>query len=97
MHFQNVAIESLDYVLPDTVMTSEDIESELASVYERLKLPKGRLELMTGIKERRFWDRNFKASQASYLAGDKVLKKSREVGFGVDLKTLNAILYSKVN
>ena len=74
MQFQNVAIESLDYVLPDTVITSEDLESELDSVYERLKLPKGRLELMTGIKERRFWDADFKASQASFLAGDKVLK-----------------------
>lgn len=77
MRFQNVAIESLDYVLPDTVMTSAALESELATVYERLKLPRGRLELMTGIKERRFWDTDFKASQASYLAGDKVLKKSQ--------------------
>ena len=91
MHFKNVAIESLDYVLPDTVMTSEDIESELNLVYERLKLPKGRLELMTGIKERRFWDRNFRASQASYLAGDKVLKKSRFKREAIDMLVHSAV------
>lgn len=91
MQFSNVAIESLDYVLPDTVITSEDLESELASVYERLKLPAGRLELMTGIKERRFWDADFKASQASYLAGDKVLKKSRFGRESIDLLIHSAV------
>lgn len=91
MQFQNVAIESLDYVLPDTVITSEDLESELDSVYERLKLPKGRLELMTGIKERRFWDADFKASQASFLAGDKVLKKSQFNRESIDLLIHSAV------
>ena len=69
MRFDKVAIESLEYVLPDTVMTSEDLESELASVYERLKLPKGRLELMTGIKERRFWDADFKSVTGFLFSG----------------------------
>lgn len=91
MQFQNVAIESLDYVLPDTVITSEDLESQLDSVYERLKLPKGRLELMTGIKERRFWDADFKASQASFLAGDKVLKKSQFNRESIDLLIHSAV------
>ena len=91
MQFQNVAIESLDYVLPDTVITSEDLESELDSVYERLKLPKGRLELMTGIKERHFWDADFKASQASFLAGDKVLKKSQFNRESIDLLIHSAV------
>lgn len=39
---------------PDSV-TSEEIEQQLAPVYERLHLPSGRLELMTGIRERRFF------------------------------------------
>lgn len=91
MQFQNVAIESLEYVLPDTVITSEELESKLDSVYERLKLPKGRLELMTGIKERRFWDADFKASQASYLAGEKVLKKSQFNRDAIDLLVHSAV------
>lgn len=91
MQFQNVVIESLEYVLPDTVITSEELESKLDSVYERLKLPKGRLELMTGIKERRFWDADFKASQASYLAGEKVLKKSQFNRDAIDLLVHSAV------
>ena len=61
MQFQRVAIETIDYVLPDSVLSSEALEKELASVYERLGLPFGRLELMTGIRERRLW-----ASAVSY-------------------------------
>ena len=50
MNFNNVAIESLAYALPDEVWTSADVEAKLAPMYERLRLPEGRLELMTGIQ-----------------------------------------------
>ena len=55
MNFENVCIESLGFTIPQSIVTSSEIESRLAPVYERLKLPEGRLELMTGIGERRFW------------------------------------------
>ena len=74
MHFESVAIESLDYVLfPEAVLSSDALEAELAEVYQRLKLPAGRLELMTGIRERCFWPSEFKASEASALAGERRL------------------------
>jgi 3-oxoacyl-[acyl-carrier-protein] synthase III len=76
MNFKNVAIESLAYALPDEVWTSADVEAKLAPVYERLHLPEGRLELMTGIKERRFFPAGSRASEASALAGEAVLAKS---------------------
>lgn len=76
MKFKNVAIESIAYALPDEVWTSADVEAKLAPVYQRLRLPKGRLELMTGIKERRFWPKDMRASAASALAGEAVLAKS---------------------
>ena len=50
MKFENVVIESMAYDLADTIMCSADIEDRLAPLYQRLKLPEGRLELMTGIK-----------------------------------------------
>ena len=50
MNFNNVAIESIAYGLPEEVWTSADLEAKMATVYERLHLPEGRLELMTGIK-----------------------------------------------
>ena len=76
MQFENVAIESIAYALPDEVWTSADVESKLASMYQRLRLPEGRLELMTGIKERRFWPAGTPASAASAEAGEAVLAKS---------------------
>ena len=57
MPYQHVCIESLGYALPAEVMTSDDIERRLAPLYQRLKLPEGRLELMSGIRERRLWPR----------------------------------------
>ena len=60
MKFTRVAIESMAYALPEDVYSSLDIEQRLSPLYSRLKLPQGRLELMTGIRERRLWPTNFK-------------------------------------
>ena len=56
MQYQNVCIESLGYTLPDEIVTSDEIERRLEPLYRRLRLPEGRLEHMTGIRERRFWE-----------------------------------------
>jgi 3-oxoacyl-[acyl-carrier-protein] synthase-3 len=56
MRYQHVCVEALSYSLPPHAVTSAEIEARLAPVYERFHLPAGRLELMTGIRERRFWD-----------------------------------------
>jgi len=76
MRFANTVIESIGVALPDEVMTSADVERRLQPLYERLKLPEGRLELMTGIKERRVWPRGTRPSDASAAAGRAVLAKS---------------------
>lgn len=55
MKYTNVNIESLGFTIPETTWSSADIEQKLSPLYERLRLPEGRLELMTGISERRFW------------------------------------------
>ena len=77
MKFSRVCIESLAAVLPDEAWTSAAIEERLRPLYERLKLPAGRLELMTGIKERRQWAPGTKPSDASAKAGKAVLQRSR--------------------
>ncbi len=73
MIFNNVVLESIAYVLPPSVWSSEFIEQQLLALYKRLKLPLGRLELMTGIRERRFWPANMKPSEASAQAAQKLL------------------------
>ena len=65
MLFQNVSLLSVGYVLPPLVITSADIESQLDSVYQRLKLPQGRLEGMSGIHERRLWQPKTRISDMS--------------------------------
>ena len=91
MNFKNVAIESIAYALPDEVWTSADVEAKLAPVYERLRLPEGRLELMTGIKERRFWPAGTPASVASAQAGEAVLAKTRFKREAMDLLVHSAV------
>jgi len=76
MRFENTCIESLAIALPEEIWTSADIEERLRPLYERLKLPVGRLELMTGIRERRVWPAGTRASDASAAAGRAVLAKS---------------------
>jgi 3-oxoacyl-[acyl-carrier-protein] synthase-3 len=76
MKFAHTCIESLAVALPDERWTSSGIEEKLRPLYERLKLPAGRLELMTGIKERRMWPAGTKPSDASAAAGRAVLQKS---------------------
>lgn len=77
MKFRDVVLESLVYELPPRVVTSAELEERLRPLYERLRLPFGRLELMTGIRERRFWPAGTSASDASALAVRRVLERTR--------------------
>ncbi len=52
------------------VGTSEEIERRLEPLYRRLRLPEGRLELMTGIRERRFWEAGVLPSDKSIASGE---------------------------
>lgn len=77
MRFRHACIESIAAVLPEEVWTSAAIEQQLKPLYERLRLPEGRLELMSGIRERRMWPAGTRPSAASAAAGRKVLAQSR--------------------
>jgi 3-oxoacyl-[acyl-carrier-protein] synthase-3 len=76
MRYANVCLESIAVELPAEAWTSASIEERLRPLYERLRLPFGRLELMTGIRERRMWPAGTLPSDASALAGRRVLASS---------------------
>jgi 3-oxoacyl-[acyl-carrier-protein] synthase-3 len=76
MKFENTCIESLAVAVPEDIWTSADLEERLRPLYERLKLPAGRLELMTGIRERRMWPDGTRPSDASAAAGRATLAQS---------------------
>ena len=77
MQFQRVCIESLGYTLPDEIVTTSELETQLAPLYERLRLPEGRLELMSGIVERRFFPAGTLPSTVSIESGRRALETSR--------------------
>jgi acyl-CoA:acyl-CoA alkyltransferase len=85
MKFSQTVIESISVALPEDVLTTTQIEQRLAPLYERLNLPEGRLELMTGIRERRVWPRGTRPSDASAAAGKAVLAKSNLAATQVEL------------
>lgn len=85
MEFKNISLEAIAHVVPPEPLTSDAIEEQLRPVYERLRLPAGRLELMTGIRSRHFWPRGTKPSAASAEAGRAVLAKSRISAEEIDL------------
>lgn len=73
MLYKNVHIEAFGYQLPQYIITSLSLEERLAPVYNRLNLAFGRLEMMTGIRERRFWNNGMPPSQTSTIAAEKAI------------------------
>jgi 3-oxoacyl-[acyl-carrier-protein] synthase-3 len=73
MLFRNVCLEAFGYVLPEEVVTSDELEQRLAPIYQRLRLPPGRLELMTGIRERRFFPAGISVGALSASSGRHAL------------------------
>jgi len=76
MLYSNVCIESFGYELAPNVVTSDDLENRLTPLYESLHIQKGQLEAITGIRERRFWDPDFKMYQGAVNAARKALEAS---------------------
>ncbi len=92
MKYNDVRLHSFGYELPPKILTSEDIERRLSPLYRRLKLPEGRLELMSGISERRLWEKGTKPSEASALAGKNALNAS-----GIDASEIECLIFTSVS
>jgi acyl-CoA:acyl-CoA alkyltransferase len=91
VRYQNVCLEALAYTLPEQIVTSAEIETMLAPLYGRLRLPEGRLELMTGIRERRFWPPGTLPSEISIASGRKAIEAS-----GVEPSEIGAVIHASV-
>ena len=74
--FENVVLESIRLDLPEEIWTSEAIEQRMEAVYGRFKLSVGRLELMTGIRERRVWGNDFLPSREAANVARKLLSRN---------------------
>jgi 3-oxoacyl-[acyl-carrier-protein] synthase-3 len=91
MKYENVYIEAITSLIPDEIVTSDEIESRLEPLYTRLRLPEGRLELMTGIRERRFWPAGMLPGEKSIATGEKAIRRS-----GLDRGRIGALVHGSV-
>jgi len=91
MRYRNVCLEAFGYTLPEVVLTSEELERRLAPLYQRLRLPEGRLELMTGIRERRFWSPGVLPSEKSIESGQRAIAAA-----GIDPLHIGALIHASV-
>jgi 3-oxoacyl-[acyl-carrier-protein] synthase III len=91
MRYQDLCVEAFSYTLPPHVVTSDELEERLAPVYDRLGLPAGRLELMTGIRERRFFDSGTLPGAISALTANKAIDAS-----GIDRWHFGAMVHGSV-
>ncbi len=91
MRFNRVAVGSIGYVLPPEIVTSEQIESQLEPLYHRLKLPVGRLELMSGIRERRLWPRQTRITNPSIESSQRAID-----AIGIDPQSIGCLIHASV-
>lgn len=91
MRYQHVFVEGMTYALPEEVVTTEALERQLAPLYERLKLPYGRLELMTGIRERRVWPKGELPGDQSVRTVNKLLRET-----GADRNRIGSLIHASV-
>ncbi|NOY42952.1 MAG: 3-oxoacyl-ACP synthase III [Planctomycetes bacterium] len=91
MQYRRVCLESLGYTLPDEIVTTDELEHRLAPVYQRLRLPHGRLELMSGIRERRFFPAGTSPSSIDIESGEKAIQAS-----GIDREQIGALVHGSV-
>jgi 3-oxoacyl-[acyl-carrier-protein] synthase-3 len=91
LRFANVCLESIGVCLPDEVWSSATIEQRLEPLYSRLKLPEGRLELMSGIAERRVWPVGTLPSGPSVISGQRAIEGAR-----IDADQIGCLIHASV-
>jgi len=92
MRYSRVCLHELGYQLPPVELSSKEIEAQLQPLYERLKLPAGRLELMTGIRSRRLWQPGTRPSEGASAAGEDALAKA-----GIKPEDIGCLLFTSVS
>lgn len=91
MRFNNVHISAVGHLLPERAVSSLELEDRLAPAYERLGFHPGRIELMSGIKERRHFEPGMRPSTVATKAAEVALGRS-----GIDRSKLGMLIFSSV-
>ncbi len=91
MRFENVTLEAIGAEIPEESWSSSDVEQKLQPLYQRLKLPEGRLELMSGISARRLWKPGTAPSGPSIRSVNAAIDVS-----GIDRAKVGCLIHASV-
>lgn len=91
MKYSNVYIDTISYELPSNVVTSNDIENRLKPFYDKFKIQPGQLEILTGVRERRYWNEIHTLHEGAACAGQKAIEES-----GISIDDIGMLVYCGV-
>lgn len=91
MKYNRVFINSLTYELAPHIVSSTALESRLAPLYQKFRIPKGQLAALTGIEERRWWPKGHTLSDGAITAAQKAINES-----GISVDDIGAVVYTGV-
>lgn len=77
-------LAAIEIIEPDEFISSDKIEQTLAPVYDRLKLPYGRIEMQTGVKDRGVYH-DLKPSDIAAKAAVNLFKNHKTKASDIDL------------
>lgn len=91
MRFSRSYVAALGYELAPNVVTSDAIEEGLAPAYAALRIQRGQLYALTGIRERRWWDPGMTMADGAARAARKAIQRA-----GLDAAELGMVIYAGV-
>ena len=85
MRYSRVHLESIGYELAPVVVSSAELEQRLEPLYKSLRMEPGQLEALTGISERRWWEKDYPLSNGAAAAAKKALAQSNLQASDIDI------------
>lgn len=91
MRYTKVCVDAFSYTLPEEVVRTDELELRLQPLYQRLKLQEGRLEILTGIRERRLWQQHRTPGNQSVTTVRRLLEQT-----GIAMPKVGALIHGSV-
>lgn len=92
MRFTNVSISSVAHLDAPHVITSDELEHQLAPTLDRLGVRRGLLRELSGIEARRFWDDGVMPSEVAAQVGEAAIAAA-----GIDRNRLGILINTSVS
>ena len=89
--YRDTAVLSVTAIDAPIVVTSAEIDAQLADTYERTGLRPGMLEMLAGITERRWWPEDVTFADAAAMAGEKAIAEA-----GIDRSAIGLMIDTSV-